>query len=477
MSFSSLIAWLTFAAALVAAAAVALGGAITLPGLWIDAPAAALLLLVTFVGAIVTGFSRRYLDGNPGRARFERGLLLTLGCVIALVAAGHLVVFALAWIGTSLALHRLLVFNADRPAAQRAARKKFVLGRIADLALVVAFVLLAGDAGSGRIDVVLAHARTFAAQGAGWPHGGWIAGLMAFAALVKCAQFPFHAWLPEVMEAPTPVSALLHAGIINAGGVLVIRFAPVMAGSPGALAALVLAGTFTALLAAAVTPTQTSVKVALAWSTAAQMGFMLMQCGLGAYPAALLHLIAHSLYKARLFLASGTLPARARPAAVPPSRRGIALFALIGIGATALVAAPPASAAALPAGTLALALVFASGLATIGLHRGAAGAGVGSGLAWRAAGLAVLYVAGSLVAHRWFGPSLAIDPAAGAPAGTLLPALVVAAFALGAAGAAFGPSLASRPAAIAWRVHLANGLYVSAWLDRLLQRFTPRRAA
>ena len=129
--------------------------------------------------------------------------------------------------------------------------------------------------------------------------------LLAIAALLKSAQFPTHGWLTEVMETPTPVSALLHAGVINAGGFLLIRFADVMLLAPGVLAALVMIGGFTALFGSLVMLTQPAVKTSLAWSTVAQMGFMIFECGLALFPLALLHIVAHSLYKAHSFLASG----------------------------------------------------------------------------------------------------------------------------------------------------------------------------
>jgi NAD(P)H-quinone oxidoreductase subunit 5 len=125
------------------------------------------------------------------------------------------------------------------------------------------------------------------------------------AAALKTAAFPLHGWLTEVMEAPTPVSALLHAGIINSGGVLLITAAPLVQASTGAMAALVMIGGLTALFGAAVMLTQSAIKTALAWSTVSQMGFMLLQCGLGLWTLALLHIVAHSLYKAHAFLSSG----------------------------------------------------------------------------------------------------------------------------------------------------------------------------
>jgi NAD(P)H-quinone oxidoreductase subunit 5 len=129
--------------------------------------------------------------------------------------------------------------------------------------------------------------------------------LLAVGVILRSAQLPFHGWLIQVMEAPTPVSALLHAGIVNIGGVVLIRLAPMMSRLEAAQTLLVVSGTLTAVLAALVMTSRISVKVGLAWSTAAQMGFMLIELGLGAYGLALLHLVAHSLYKAHAFLSSG----------------------------------------------------------------------------------------------------------------------------------------------------------------------------
>ena len=149
--------------------------------------------------------------------------------------------------------------------------------------------------------------------------------LLALAALLKSAQFPTHGWLTEVMETPTPVSALLHAGVINAGGFLLIRFADVMVLHPSVMAVLVMIGGFTALFGGLVMLTQPAVKTSLAWSTVAQMGFMVLECGLGLFPLALLHIVAHSLYKAHSFLASGaaveTIAANRRPGCRRDSER------------------------------------------------------------------------------------------------------------------------------------------------------------
>jgi hypothetical protein len=156
--------------------------------------------------------------------------------------------------------------------------------------------------GTLQIDALLMQADTFRIMPATLQAAGC---LLAIGVVLRSAQLPFHGWLIQVMEAPTPVSALLHAGIVNIGGFVLIRLAGLVGRLEGAQTLLVVVGATTAVLAALVMTTRVSVKVALAWSTCAQMGFMLLECGLGAYGLALLHLVAHSLYKAHGFLASG----------------------------------------------------------------------------------------------------------------------------------------------------------------------------
>ena len=200
--------------------------------------------------------------------------------------------------------------------------------------------------------------------------------LLAVAALLKSAQFPVHGWLTEVMEAPTPVSALLHAGVINAGGFLLIRFADVLVQSPGVLAALVMIGGFTALFGGLVMLTQSAVKTSLAWSTIAQMGFMTMQCGLALFPLALLHIVAHSLYKAHAFLSSGGAVERIAafrrpgPVAVPsPAAVGrafviaLAIYAIIGSVAAIFLGQSPQALALGAILIFGMAYLLAQGLA------------------------------------------------------------------------------------------------------------------
>ena len=165
--------------------------------------------------------------------------------------------------------------------------------------------------------------------------------MLVLGVALKAAQLPFHGWLIQVMEAPTPVSALLHAGVVNIGGLVMIRLAPLMSHAPFAQTLLIVIGMTTAIIASLVMTTRVSVKVSLAWSTCAQMGFMLVQCGLGAWHLALLHLVAHSLYKAHAFLSSGGAVESWRTNALvkprpQPSPLRVALFAtlaLAGVGA------------------------------------------------------------------------------------------------------------------------------------------------
>jgi NAD(P)H-quinone oxidoreductase subunit 5 len=262
---------------------------------------------VSFIGVIVVAYSRNYLAGDPGHVRFTGMLCLTLSAVLMVILSGNVFLFTLAWIATSMGLHRLLVFYPERPAAHLAARKEFLASRAGDACLLIALILLYRIAGS------LDYTDIFNAMRELHDHGGATGGTHAIAlllvvtAMLKSAQFPLHGWLIEVMETPTPVSALLHAGIVNAGGFLILRFSDVIAVSLPALNTLAVLGGFTALFGSVVMLTQTSVKVSLAYSTIAQMGFMMLECGLGAFSAALLHILAHSLYKAHAFLSSGSV--------------------------------------------------------------------------------------------------------------------------------------------------------------------------
>jgi NAD(P)H-quinone oxidoreductase subunit 5 len=290
-------------------------------GVYFDTLSAVMLLLVSFLGAVVTRYSCNYLDGDPQQGRFAKWLCVTLGSVTTLIISGNLLMFTLAWVATSMSLHQLLTFYPDRPAGILAARKKFLISRLGDACLIGALILSWQCFGSWRFVEMFAATESLRIQpGAQSSCLGWVSVLLVAGALLKSAQFPFHSWLPDTMETPTPVSALMHAGIINAGGFLVLRLSPIIASSPAALNALALTGALTALFASVVMLTQTSVKRSLAYSTIAQMGFMMLQCGLGAFALAALHIVAHSLYKAHAFLSSGSIVSISKSAWTPSGR-------------------------------------------------------------------------------------------------------------------------------------------------------------
>lgn len=444
----------------------------------LDAVSATMFLLVTFIGWIVVRYASRYLDGEDRQGAFTGWLCLTLAAVLLFVTAGTLALLVAAWIATSLFLHRLLLFYAERPGARRAARKKFITARVGDAALIAAAALLAAAYGTGDVGRILGAAR--AGEGGGLAVAA--AGLLALAALLKSAQFPTHGWLTEVMEAPTPVSALLHAGVINAGGFLLIRFADVLLLAPGVLAVLVAVGGFTALFGGLVMLTQPAVKTSLAWSTAAQMGFMILECGLALFPLALLHIVAHSLYKAHAFLASGSaveaVAAIRRPGPVAVPRAGavlrafllaFALFVLVGLGFGLAHKSPQA---------LALGTILIFGVAYM-LAQGLADAAPRA-LTWRTAAYAlatsVSYFTLQAVAVRLTAGVLPPTPAPG-PLEWALIVLALLSFGLVAVLQAMFPTWANHPAAAGLRVHLANGLYANAAFDRLIGGWSTRHVA
>lgn len=442
----------------------------------LDAVSAVMLLLVSFVGWIVVRYAATYMDGEPQQGPFTGWLCATLAAVMLLVIAGNVLQLALAWIATSLFLHKLLLHYPGRVAAQRAAHKKWIAARMGDVALVVAVVLLVNQYGTGDIGQILAAARA----GEGHELAGWIAVMLAVAAILKSAQFPMHGWLTEVMETPTPVSALLHAGVINAGGFLLIRFADVMLLAPGVLAVLVMVGGFTALFGGLVMLTQPAVKTSLAWSTVAQMGFMILQCGLALFPLALLHIVAHSLYKAHAFLASGMavdgVAAIRRPGPVAvPNGKAVARAFLIALVIYAVVAFLFGFADKSPQ-AIALGAILIFGVAYL-LAQGLADAAPRV-LTQRTAAFSVAaalgYFALQTGAEWMMRGTLPATPAPG-PLEWALIVLALFSFGLVAIAQAMFPLWAYHPATAGLRVHLSNGLYANAVFDKLLGGWSSKR--
>ena len=441
-----------------------------------DAAGAVVSVLVAFLGWVIVRYSRRYLEGEPGQLRYVRALAATLGFVLVVVLTRNLAVLLAAWFASSLSLHHLLTFYRERPQAQIAAHKKFLVSRAAELCLVAAFALLL--AGAGTLDIPGLSAR-IAASGE-LPDGLVIAAvLVALAVVLKSAQLPLHGWLIQVMEAPTPVSALLHAGVVNIGGFVLIRLAEVIAAAPPAQFLLVFVGSVTAVLASLVMMTRISIKVRLAWSTCAQMGFMLMQCGLGLYELALLHLVAHSLYKSYAFLNAGdtVYEARRRDLAVLPAGtqpRRSALPRLLAVPATALlVAASTMAWSALAPGfdLPAVALLIAT-LGVAPLLWESPG-----GPSWRQSALGVAAVAAVVQLYfLWHGAFTGLFAPVEPPSGILV-GWVAACFAgLYALQAYVVGRPASRLSEVLHRWAYA-GFYLDEWFTRFAVRAWPPRDA
>jgi NAD(P)H-quinone oxidoreductase subunit 5 len=489
------VAWLAFGCALLAAmlfpfetarswavASIALPGDIgsfTI-GTYTNSVTVIMLLLVSFVGAIVSRYSRNYLDGEARQGQFHKWLSLTLAAILFLIVSGNLLMFSLAWIATSLCLHQLLVFYRERPAAVLAAHKKFFASRIGDASLLVAIFLIGSTLNTLEFEQMFLKLSAMDGPLPATLH--WAAVLVVISAALKSAQFPFHGWLIQVMEAPTPVSALLHAGIVNAGAFLVIRMSPVVSQSPTALGLLALIGLTTLALASLVMLTQTSVKVSLAWSTTAQMGFMLLETGLGLYSLAMLHLVAHSLYKAHAFLASGSAVDTFRaPAVSYPSnqsdhgRRGLALViaVLMTAGVGALFGVSLAGQPAL----IAVGAIVAIAMTQLLLQATT----LDSGMAFlmRATGLAAVVCTAYFALHHAFELALAgsVMPVTDT-GGAFQVSLVVLIIAVFAGLLLLQDAFKSGrwPSRHSLYIHLYNGLYIDVYITRVLQRVWPAPA-
>ncbi|GLP74920.1 NADH dehydrogenase [Mycobacterium antarcticum] len=277
-----------------------------------DQLAAVMLLLVFGVSVVVQSFAVRYLAGDPRAPWFVAGASLITAASAGLVTAATLIGLALAWTLAGAALCLLLGTYWHLPAGREGVKRTVTAFLIGDLALWTAVVLV--TVRWGTVDLRAADPVTPTG-----PVAPVVACLIVVAALSRSSQIPFHGWLPATLAAPTPVSALLHAGVVNAGGILLIRLSPLVTGNL-ARTLIIVAGAATMVYGAAVMLVKPDVKGALAHSTMAQMGFMILTCGLGLWAAAVFHLVAHGFYKATLFLSSGSAIAHhRRQAASPPA--------------------------------------------------------------------------------------------------------------------------------------------------------------
>ncbi len=278
-------------------------------GYVIDHLTALMLVIVTSVAFLVMIYTDGYMAHDPGYVRFYAYLSLFSSSMLGLVISPNLVQVYIFWELVGMCSYLLIGFWYDRKAAADACQKAFVTNRVGDFGLLLGILALYWATGSFEFDVIGDRLQELVQSGA-------LSGTMAalFAILVflgpvaKSAQFPLHVWLPDAMEGPTPISALIHAATMVAAGVfLIARMFPVFEGIPVAMDVIAWTGGVTAFLGASIAITQNDIKKGLAYSTMSQLGYMVMAMGVGAYTAGLFHLMTHAFFKAMLFLGSGSV--------------------------------------------------------------------------------------------------------------------------------------------------------------------------
>ena len=286
-------------------------------GLYVDAVTVVLLFLVTGVSSLVHVFSSRYMQADPRYARFFALIALFTFAMVMLVMGANLFMLFMFWEIMGLCSYLLISHWSRRPSACDAATKAFLVNGVADIGLAFGIYLTWATFGTLDIQAILSAAPQYADQTVnllGWLGLEWQAPILSVIALLlfmgpigKSAQIPLHVWLPFAMEAPTPVSALIHAAtMVNAGVYLLIRMGPLYVLAPTIMTVVAIIGGVTALFAAAVALTAFDIKRILAYSTISQLGFMVLACGVGAYGAAIFHLLTHGAMKSFLFLSAGS---------------------------------------------------------------------------------------------------------------------------------------------------------------------------
>lgn len=440
----------------------------------IDGLSVVMLALVASLGAFVMQFSRNYLAGDRRQGVFLGDLSLTVACVMVLVLAGNLVQLVIGWVATSLALHQLLLFYPDRRGAVVAAHKKFILARLGDACLTGAAILLVSQFGTGDLGAVLEGATMLGAADQVPVGIHFAVALIGMAAFLKAAQFPAHGWLIEMQETPTPVSALLHAGILNGGTFLVVRLGSVVQLSTPVLVALIVVGGFTAVFASVVMLTDSRVKATLAYSSAAHMGFMLLLCGIGAPSVAIAHLVAHSFYKAHAFLSSGSAVEAAKASVVPRKAGTIpALRVLLSYALTAGIVFSIGSAMGFEVfeSTTNLVLAAIMVVALSHLMAQAASGELSARVLARTALSVTLTTLSFYTLERCggaiLGHAVPVSQGLNQPL-TVAIAVVVAIFTLVTILQVFLPRLTRSPGVAAAYVLVRNGLYANSYFDRLI---------
>lgn len=286
---------------------------------WLEADpvGVAVALLVATLGVTILSYAARNLEGDALSWRFSAAANGVLAATLLASVAGRLSVLVAAWVLTSLGVVALVAYRGDAVARTAARRAGLALG-LGDLALLGAMVVVLGTVGDPQLSGLGVAATDLGSRQVSVlglvtvDAAGAVALLLVAAAAARASQLPFPLWLPGTLAAPTPVSALLHAGVVNAGGFLLVRLSPVLAESILALVVLAVIAVVTILVAGGAALVRTDVKGALAASTSAQMGFMLLAVAVGAPLAAITHLIGHALYKAYRFLGAGEALTAAR---------------------------------------------------------------------------------------------------------------------------------------------------------------------
>ncbi len=262
-----------------------------------------LAAVAAIVGSLAVIFSHDYMQGEAQLGRYYALVLLFIGAMVGLVLSGSMLLMFLFWEVTAFCSYALISFHNDDPKAVAGGIKALVVTSLGGVGLLAGALLAFAHFGDYQISTFLARAETLPATTLALIAFGFLA-----AAAAKSAQVPFQTWLPDAMEAPTPVSALIHAAtMVNAGVYLLARFYPAFAGVPGWATAVIVVGLLSALLAAIMAVVATDFKRALAYSTVSQLGYMVYAVGTGAVFASQFHLLSHSVFKALLFLCAGAV--------------------------------------------------------------------------------------------------------------------------------------------------------------------------
>ena len=279
----------------------------------IDQLTAVMLVVVNVVSALVHIYSVGYMSHDPHIPRFMSYLSLFTFAMLMLITADNFLQLFMGWEGVGLASYLLIGFWYERPTANAAAIKAFLVNRVGDFGFALGIMAVFVVFGSIDFDTVFAashvkQGKTFEFLGIDFDLMTIICVLLFIGAMGKSAQVPLHTWLPDAMEGPTPVSALIHAAtMVTAGVFMVARCSPMFEFSTTALVIVTVIGAFTAFFAATIGLVQNDIKRVVAYSTCSQLGYMFFACGVGAYPAAIFHLFTHAFFKALLFLGSGSV--------------------------------------------------------------------------------------------------------------------------------------------------------------------------